>query len=112
MVLTGVFTGVVGVPASCPKLTDMLTGSLWIVRSVPSINDKFSINYLNMEAAVDALIAHADRYGAKLLLVGMMNGEKDLPTTYTGGTATTADRKSTRMNASHNGAYGMQYSAC
>src|SRR3546814_18438632 len=43
-----------------------------------------------MEAAVDALIANADRYGAKLLLVGMMNGEKDLPTTYTGGTATTA----------------------
>src|SRR3546814_9548004 len=68
----------------------MLTGSLWIVRSVPSINDKFSINYPNMEAAVDALIANADRYGAKLLLVGMMNGEKDLPTTYTGGTATTA----------------------
>src|SRR3546814_8744217 len=89
-VLTGVVTGVGGDPASCPKLTDMLTGSLWIVRSVPSINDKFSINYPNMEAAVEALIANADRYGAKLLLVGMMNGEKDLPTTYTGGTATTA----------------------
>src|SRR3546814_13573612 len=48
-VLTGVVTGVGGDHASCTKLTDMLTGSLWIVRSVMSINDKFSINYPIMD---------------------------------------------------------------
>lgn len=85
-ILTGWVTGTD--PTNCVRLADMLTGGLWVVRSAPSINDKSSINYTAMQSAVDDLIRHAARYRAKLVLIGMMNGEKDLPSaSYTGGTA-------------------------
>lgn len=84
-VLTGWVAGTD--PTSAARLNEMLSGTLWIVRSAPSINDKSFIDYPVMEQAVDDLIAYASRYRAKLVLVGMMNGEKDLETSYTGGTA-------------------------
>lgn len=98
-VITGSVFGVGGDVNTCPRLNDMLTGSLWIVRSPPSINDRFSINYTTMQAAFDDLKAWATRYGARLCVVGMMNGEKDLPTgTYAGGLATSASQSAGFLN--------------
>lgn len=77
--------------ANCAPLNEMLSSKLWIVRSCPSINDKWIVNYPQMEADLDILITYASRYGANLLLCGLMNGQKDLPSAnYTGGEGTSA----------------------
>lgn len=83
-VLTGVVEGVAADPADCTPIADLLKG-IQIVRSVPSINDRFNIDYDAMAQEIEDVIEYLTRYSDKVLLVGMLNGNKDLPDTYSGG---------------------------
>jgi hypothetical protein len=79
-VLTGFVTGVGADATTCTPLGELLRGVV-VVRTLPSINDRSNFaNRVLMETLVDDVITQLTKYTGKVLLLSIMNGEKDLTT--------------------------------